>query len=144
MKNIILLAIFLFCFTTNSQSQDLLKIERAVQDYVEGFYEGDTMKIIRSIHPELYKKGYGIDRKTKAYKNHTMSYDRAIGYARDVINNPKYAAPKDAVRKIEILDAQDKIANVKLTAYWGIDYLFLVREGDKWMITQVLWQALEK
>lgn len=125
----------------SAYSQDKVKIKRAALDYIEGFYTGDTLKIKRSIHPDLSKLGYG--RKSKGSKEHIMSYDRAIGFARDVANDPRLAASSDAVKKIEILDAQDKIACVKVTVYWGIDYLLMVKYGDKWMITKVLWQAVD-
>jgi predicted lipid-binding transport protein (Tim44 family) len=32
-------------------------VRRAVLDYVEGFYEGDSVKLARSIRPEVYKYG---------------------------------------------------------------------------------------
>lgn len=143
MKKIALIIMLLFCFNVNSYSQDSTKIMRAALDYIEGFYEGDTMKIIRSIHPDLSKNGYGIDKKNKGYKEHIMTYERAVDYAREVLNDPQWAAPKGAIKKVEILDAQDKIACVKLTVYWGIDYLFLVKHGNRWMITKVLWQAID-
>lgn len=141
MKKAILIFLLIFCFHLNSYSQNIDKIEKAAQDYIEGFYEGDTTKIKRSIHPDLSKLGYG--RKSEGSKEHIMSYDKAIDFAFDVANDPQWAAPKDAVRKIEIMDAQDKIACVKLTLYWGIDYLLMVKYGDKWMITKVLWQSVE-
>ncbi len=140
MKKSILLVLSLFCFCM-VYSQDKDKIERAALDYIEGFYEGDTLKIKRSIHPDLSKLGYGSS--SRGSKEHVMTYERAIGFARDVASNPEWAAPKDAVKKIEILDAQDKIACVKLTLYWGIDYLLMVKYDDTWMISKVLWQSLE-
>lgn len=143
MKKIALIPVFLFCITMNSYSQDRAMIERAALDYIEGFYEGDTLKIIRSLHPDLSKYGYSKDDKNNSYRGHPMSFEKAVDYARDVFNNPKWAAPKGAVKKIEILDVQDKIANAKLTLFWGIDYLLLVKHNDKWMITKVLWQALD-
>ena len=38
-------------------------VRRAVLDYVEGFYEGDTAKLVRSVRPDVVKYGYyrGID-----------------------------------------------------------------------------------
>ena len=141
MKKLILTFLFISCSYMSAYSQDKVKIKRAALDYIEGFYTGDTLKIKRSIHPDLSKLGYG--RKSKGSKEHIMSYDRAIGFARDVANDPRLAASSDAVKKIEILDAQDKIACVKVTVYWGIDYLLMVKYGDKWMITKVLWQAVD-
>ncbi len=125
----------------NSYGQDKSKIERAALDYIEGFYKGDTTKIKRSIHPDLSKLGYGS--KSRGAKEHVMTYSKAIGFARDVAENPQWAAPKNAIKTIEILDAQDKIACVKLTLYWGIDYLLMVKYGDTWMISKVLWQSLD-
>ncbi len=125
-----------------SLAQEREQIISVVNDYVEGFYFGDTTKIIRSINPDLSKRGYSSNNETGEYKTHIMSYERAIGFAREVLEEPKYAAPEGAVRKIEVLDAQDKIASVKLTAYWGIDYLLLAKYGDKWMVSKVLWQSM--
>lgn len=141
MKKLILLFLTL-SFCAHSNGQETKKIERAALDYIEGFYKGDTLKIKRSIHKDLSKIGYG--RRSKGYKEHIMTYEKALNFSRDVAKNPKYAAPKGAVKKIEILDAQDKIACVKLTLYWGIDYLLMVKYRDKWMISKVVWQALEK
>ncbi len=143
MKNLIVLTLLISSFCTVTVGQDRAKIERAALDYLEGFYEGDTAKIIRSIHPELHKNGYSIDKNTKAFKNSIMTYERAIGFAREVNENPRWAAPADAVKEVEILDANTKIANVKVTAYWGIDYMLMVKFEDQWMITKVLWQSLE-
>ena len=141
MKKLVLFSLLFFCFNTVSRAQDTDKIKRAALDYIEGFYEGDTTKIKRSILPNLSKLGYGS--KSSGSKEHIMSYEVAIGFAVDVANNPKWAAPEDAVKKIEILDAQDKIACVKLTLYWGIDYLLMVKNKDRWMISKVLWQSLD-
>jgi len=143
MKKIVLIILIVFCFNMYSYGQDSTKIKRAALDYIEGFYEGDTMKIKRSIHPDLSKYGYEIDNKTKKYKGHPMSYEGAIDFTLDILNNPQWGAPKNAVKKVEILDVQDKIANVKLTVYWGIDYLLLVKYDDRWMITKVIWQAFD-
>jgi len=142
MKKSVLTFLLLFCFYMHSHGQDKTKIERAALDYIEGFYVGDTTKIKRSIHKDLSKIGYG--RRSKGYKEHIMTYEKALNFSREVANNPRYAAPKGAIKKIEILDAQDKIACVKLTVYWGIDYLLMVKHADKWMITKVVWQAVEK
>lgn len=141
MKKLILIFLLIGGVNMVSYGQDRDKIERAALDYIEGFYEGDTAKIIRSIHPDLSKLGYGS--KSRGSKEHIMTYEKAIGFARDVANNPEWAAPNDAVKEIEIMDAQDKIACVKLTLYWGIDYLLMVKYEDKWMISKVLWQSLD-
>jgi len=32
-------------------------------------------------------------------------------------------------------------ASAKVTAWWGIDYVLLSKQGDKWVIEQVLWEG---
>jgi len=142
MKKSLLLFALISTICVSSYSQDNAEVKRVALDYIEGFYQGDTLKINRSIHKNLSKFGYGINQKSKKYVVHPMTYEGAINFALGVQQNPKYAAPNDAVKKIEILDIQDKIACVKLTVYWGIDYLLLAKENDKWMIVKVLWQEV--
>ncbi len=67
-----------------------------------------------------------------------MTYTKAIDYVRDILIYPKYIAPKDEQKKIEILDVQDKIACAKLTSFWGIDYLLLSFHDEKWMIMKIV------
>jgi len=143
MKKNILMLLLACCLCFKVSAQDNAQIESAVLDYVEGFYEGDTTRISRSVHADLSKFGYSYDKDSQSYKGHSMTFDGAIDFALDVKHNSDYAAPPNATKRIEILDAQDKIANVKLTAYWGIDYLLLAKYDNKWMVTKVLWQSLE-
>ena len=138
MSRLIVLSVIAFC---GLFGQDRAGVERAALDYIEGFYEGDTVKIIRSIDPELSKLGFSYKSEQKRYVTYPMDFRSAVQFAKDVIENKDYAAPEDAIKKIEILDLQKKIAAVKLTLYWGIDYLLLVKHDDAWKITKVLWQS---
>ena len=85
MKKIIFL--FLLCLPVKfSMAQDdKQKIERACMDYLEGFYEGDTAKIIRSIKPGLYKFGYWKNKTSGIYEpDERMTYLQAIDFAKRV------------------------------------------------------------
>ncbi len=64
-----------------------------------------------------------------------------IDYASSV--NKRGASPNVVKfpKQIDILDAQDQTASVKLTAWWGTDYILLSKVNNKWMITHVLWQS---
>ena len=69
-----------------------------------------------------------------------MTWRQAIDYAKRVFekkNFAKAAAPK----KVEVLDIMNSIAAVKVTAWWGIDYILLAKQDDKWMIDQVIWDG---
>jgi hypothetical protein len=47
-------------------------VRRAVLDYVEGFYEGDSTKHVRSVMPEVFKYGYWIPRDSTRYQGERM------------------------------------------------------------------------
>jgi len=122
---------------------DRAAVERAVLDYVEGFYEGDTAKLVRSIHPEVTKYGYYIPRDSSRYLGEAMPWPEVLSYARGVKQRNR-PAPATAPKKVEIFDIQDQTASAKLTAYWGTDYLLLAKYNGKWMIREVLWQTPPK
>lgn len=115
-------------------------VRRAVLDYVEGFYEGDTAKLVRSIRPEFYKYGFWRSAKTAPYAGQPMSWQEALAYGRRVRERGD-RAPADAPKEIALYDVLDQTASAKLTASWGIDYLLLGKYDGKWMISHVLWQS---
>jgi len=115
-------------------------VERAVLDYVEGFYEGDTAKLVRSIRPEVVKYGFYIPRDSSKYAGEAMAWPEFLAYARSIRERNR-PAPATAPKQVEIFDVQDQTASAKLTAWWGTDYLLLAKYDGKWMIRQVLWQS---
>ena len=115
-------------------------VERAVLDYVEGFYEGDTTKLVRSIRPEVTKYGFFIPRDSTRYVGEPMPWHEFLSYARS-IREQNRQAPATAPKHVEIFDVQDQTASAKLTAWWGTDYLLLAKYDGRWMIRQVLWQS---
>ena len=134
-----LLTVFLLLFATASFAQTD-GIRAAVLDYVEGFYEGDTVKLKRSVASNLYKYGYWRDAKTSKYGGEQMTFREAVDYTKGVMTRKRFAK-SDAPKNIVILDAEEQVAAAKLTAWWGIDYLLLAKHDGKWMIEQVLWQG---
>lgn len=115
-------------------------VRRAVLDYVEGFYEGDSSKFVRSVSPEVFKSGYFIPRDSANYVSSRMPWPEFHAYANRVKaagRQTASTAPKDVV----IYDVLDQTASAKLTAYWGIDYLLLAKREGRWQVTHVLWQT---
>ncbi|MGQ0647239.1 MAG: nuclear transport factor 2 family protein [Gemmatimonadaceae bacterium] len=126
--------------STTSAAAEREAVRRAALDYVEGFYEGDSTKLMRSIRPEVYKYGFFIPRGSAQYKGEQMPWPEFLSYARNIKTSGRTAsatAPKD----IQLLDVVDQTASVKLTAFWGIDYLLMGKFDGTWMITHVLWQS---
>jgi len=65
---IAVIAVCYCLFTVAIQAQDnKTMIERACLDYLEGFYKGDTTKLINCLKPSLHKLGYRQDEKTGNY-----------------------------------------------------------------------------
>ncbi|MBK7434932.1 MAG: nuclear transport factor 2 family protein [Chitinophagaceae bacterium] len=109
--------------------------------YIEGFYEGDTSKLVQCLMPSLYKFGYWKDKTTGKYApDGNMTFRQALDYAKKVMDKKKFAK-SDAPKKVEVLDIQHTIAAAKVTAWWGTDYILLSRQNDQWMIEQVLWEG---
>jgi hypothetical protein len=119
---------------------DREQVRRAVRDYVEGFYEGDTAKLTRSVRPEVYKYGFWRGRDSTAYHGEQMEWRAFHDYANRVRTSGR-AAPPTAPKDITIYDVQNQTASAKLTASWGTDYLLLGRYDGRWMISSVLWQS---
>jgi hypothetical protein len=140
MKKFILL-LLLFSAVKFSFAQEKERVERACLNYIEGFYEGDTTKLIASLKPSLHKLGYWKNKNTGVYDfDGQMTYREALDYAKNVMTKKNFAKP-DAPKKVEVLDVGNAIASAKVTAWWGIDYVLLSKQGDKWVIEQVLWEG---
>jgi len=121
--------------------EDVKGVEAACLDYLEGFYEGDTTKLIRSIRPALTKFGYFKQKDAEEYgEAGYMSFEEAKAYAKGVYEKKRFPGD-DAPKKVKVLDVMNQIAAAKVTAWWGSDYLLLSKSGDKWMIDQVLWEG---
>jgi hypothetical protein len=136
-------AVLLLCATVrtaplSAQAADTAGVRRAVLDYVEGFYEGDTTKLARSVSRSVYKYGYA--RRPDGYQGMQMPYANFIAFAEGV-KQGRNVPPPNAPKRIELYDVLDQTASAKLTAWWGSDYLLLARENGRWLITHVLWQS---
>jgi len=130
----------LLCSGISATAQDdKAEIEKAVRNYLEGFYEGDTAKLQLALRPDLNKYGY-YKGKDEKYAGSRMTYREAINFARNVRekkNFPKADAPKEVV----VLDQQPFIAVAKIVAWWGADYLLLSKKDGGWKVEQVIWQG---
>jgi hypothetical protein len=116
-------------------------VRQAALDYIEGFYEGDSTRFLRSIRPEVYK--YGFWRDSTGYRGMQMQWQGFHNFANRV-KRGQTRTPANAPKEVELLDVTDQIAAVKVSAYWGIDYLLMGKYDRKWMISHVLWQGPPK
>jgi len=115
-------------------------VRLAVLDYVEGFYDGDTARLVRSVSPDVRKYGYYKSAPGAAYTGEAMPFPGFMSYA-NRIKSGRSKTPAGAPKEIVVYDVQDQTASAKLTAWWGTDYLLLAREQGRWTILHVLWQG---
>jgi hypothetical protein len=121
-------------------ADDSADVRAAVQDYVDAIYLADTARIIRSVRPELAKRGYWIPRDQSTYSSEPMTFSELINVAK-TWNPDRRRNPDTMPKEIQILDLLDQTASAKLVAQWGVDYFHLARYEGRWMIVNVLWQS---
>ena len=120
-------------------SPDAEGVTRAARDYLEGFYEGDSTKIVRSISPTVVKYGYYVPKGDSTYHGEAMTFAEMLDYVRKVKARGR-PVPADAPRQEVALEVLDQVAAAKVVAWWGTDFLHLARIDGRWMMTQVIWQ----
>ena len=120
---------------------DRQAVQRAMLDYLEGFYEGDTAKLVRSIRPEVDKFGFWRQKDSTRYVGEGMPWAEFLSYARGVKEKNRQA-PATAPKEVIVFEVQDQTASGKVTAWWGTDNILLGKYDGKWMIRQVMWQTL--
>lgn len=114
-------------------------VRRAAMDYLDGFYEGDTAKLVRAFRPDMYKYGFSRD-STGRYQGSRMTFAEAIAYAKRVKERNRPPSPSWP-KEVEIYEVLDQTASAKVTAWWGTDYLLLGKVDGRWQISHVLWQG---
>lgn len=103
-------------------------IAGVVRDYFEGWFDADTARMDRALHPDLVKRGPGGVTTTKA----RMVELTAAGEGR--------ADAGDGTLEITVADVRDDIASVTVRAGVYHEYLHLVRTDDGWRIANALWR----
>jgi Putative lumazine-binding len=137
MKIIITVGLFMILPFTFLQAQtDKDGVITAVRDYVDAFYNADTIKIYKSIAKDVVKYGYAIPKNKTRYERFDGSFTEMVS---SIIKYGKF--PKPTLPKIEVFEVLNQTASAKVSAGWGIDYILLAKQNGNWMITHVLWQT---
>ena len=141
MKNIFTAIIFFTSISLYAQdANDVKAVERTCMNYIEGFYEGDTTKLVAALKPSMYKLGFWKNKDGSFSNEGLMSYQAAMNYANNVKEKKKFPKPT-APKEVKIFEVSEHIASAKVTAWWGFDYMLLSKENGKWMIEEILWQG---
>lgn len=122
-----------------ASNDDAEGIEQAVQDYVSALYDMKPELLDGSVSPKLQKVGYMPARDGSGLAESWMTFaelKELCGH----LNKDGMFDPATSPRRVTILDHTGMIANVKLEAAWGIDYIHLTKFGGRWTIMNVIWE----
>lgn len=137
----ILIAFSLMQFSLKSQTkQDSLLIHETVSDYIEGWYSGDTVRMVKSLHPELAKRGILPSRDGKSTQIAKASYSDMINWTS---RNPNLIKENKVLKSdinITIIEIGVNMANAKCVSKQYIDYLHLARINNEWKILNAIWE----
>src|ERR687885_2627767 len=142
MKKLYLIAVVvLLCFVPEARAQsaaDAAAIKQTALDYIEGWYEGNSERMQRALHPELAKRIVRTDPKSGRSMISTMG-------ALTLINSTKMGGgsntPTNRRRTdYRLLDIYENAAVARVDAGDWVDYLQLGKWYGKWVIVNVLWE----
>jgi hypothetical protein len=123
---------------TQQQTDDLTQIRQAALDYAQGWYEGDTERVRRSLHPELAKRRIVRDAQTGEEGVRHVSRQIMLDLTQQGGGRDEVPADK-RVYDVTILDVCGDIASVRADTTEYVDYLHLARSQGRWLIVNVLY-----
>jgi Putative lumazine-binding len=104
-------------------------------DYFEGWFNGDAERIARALHPDLNKRGVGVDG-TGALLSDQSTATQMIGWTR--AGEGKAERPADLAIKVRVDDVYEQIATATVYSAVYIEYLQLIRTRAGWRIVNAL------
>jgi hypothetical protein len=139
-KLCLVLIISLLGLTSLAHAQstaDAALIKQAALDYIEGWYEGNSERMERALHPELAKR---IVRTNKEGASN-LGQMGALALILGTRNGGGKSTPKEKqLKDVTILDVFENAASVKVVASDWIDYLHMAKWNGRWVIVNVLWE----
>ena len=117
---------------TSLSEADQAAIRQTALDYMQGWYEGDAVRMERSLHETLAKRAITEDQNIWNLTKPEMVKYTAEGGGK--------ATPREQlVYDVTIQDSFKEIATVKVVAYDFIDFLHLAKLNGEWKIVNAIW-----
>jgi len=123
-------------------SADSAAIRATALDYAEGWYEGNSDRMARALHPELVKRI--VVRDTSTGKTMVQGMGASV-----LVNSTRHGygkeTPKERQQKdVTILDIFGNAASAKAVMADWVDYMQLAKVDGRWVIVNVLWERKPK
>jgi hypothetical protein len=120
-------------------TDDTAAIRQTALDYIEGYYEGDTARMERSLHPTLAKRiaysDAGADGRSQLAEMSAMALTQ---FTRDKAGRPTPRAEQQ--NDITVFEVLGNAASARIVASTWIDFLHLSKFNGRWVIVNVLWE----
>jgi hypothetical protein len=118
-------------------SADSAAIRTTALDYIEGWYEGNSERMERALHPELAKRIVN----SKPNGRNSLGQQGAL----TLINSTKSGGGKNTPaaqqrKDVTILDIFGNTASVRVDASGWVDYMHVAKWNGRWVIVNVLWE----
>ncbi|NRR33348.1 nuclear transport factor 2 family protein [Oxalobacteraceae bacterium] len=141
MKRILVLSIaaLLPLLALAADPNDHQSVERAVLDYIESQHKAEPALMARGVDEQLAKRTYWQAADGTEFIMKT-DYETMLKVAQ-TFNKDGNKFPTHPRAEIKILDIDNRVATVKLTADEWIDYMHLYKnQHNEWKVINVLWQ----
>src|SRR5918911_3033416 len=138
MRKLGLVVVFaLLAFIPEAKAQtpsDAAAIKQTALDYIEGWYEGNSERMERALHPELAKRIVRTNKEGVSQLGQMSAMSLVQGTRRGGgKNTPKEKHQKD----VTILDVFENAASVKVVASGWVDYLHMAKWNGRCVIVIV-------
>jgi hypothetical protein len=120
----------------SKRRRDRADVIATALDYFEGWFDGDTERMDRALHPELAKRSLRqVDPELPDLR--TVTKEQMLAWTAAGQGTPE--DPGDRRIEVEVLDVHGNIATVVVRSAVYREYLHLVRTEDNWRIVNALW-----
>jgi Putative lumazine-binding len=112
-------------------------IVATVLDYFEGWFDGDTMRIDRALHPALAKRSLGQVASAGA-ELRDVTKEQMVTWTAAGEGKAEDRGPGRRI-DVTVVDVHGNVASAVVDSDVYREYLHLVRTSDGWKIVNALW-----
>jgi Putative lumazine-binding len=118
-------------------SSDEAAVVATVLDYFEGWFDGETERIDRALHPSLTKRSFKqVDPDSSELR--TITKDRMLALTAAGEGRSEDPGGNRGI-DVEVVDLHGNIASVVVRSAVYREYLHLVQSDEGWKIVNALW-----
>ncbi len=121
--------------------RDRAAVAQAARDYLDALYKVRPKLLEKCIHSDLVKLGFSRQDPAQDYRKLEMTLKQLREWTGSW-NADGSKVTKASPSEVQVLGVMDRVACVKLTAAWGVDYLNLIKdEHGNWLILHLMSQS---